>query len=169
MEVTPTLRKGTLGTWWFHCSTGLVGHSADNEPYVGDVGDGTRLWANHGSWGVCESALEPHQTGKAQGRKTKTPNRTLGNPAVRDYRGASGNVVMAEMGTHPATERARLVTLGLQPARPSSIPTDFSPISVVCRAIKPYVRWRKKQLLRTQMMCNTSAPRDERNIGSLPT
>ena len=35
----------------------------------------------------------------------------LGNPAVRDYRGASGNVVMAEMGTHPATERARLVTL----------------------------------------------------------
>src|SRR6516165_12748666 len=108
MEVTPTSRKGTLGSWWFHWSTGWVGHSADNEPYVGD---GTRLWANHGSWGVCESALEPHQTGKAQGRKTKTPNRTMGNPAVRDYRGASGNVVMAEMGTHPATERARLVTL----------------------------------------------------------
>src|SRR6516164_1036437 len=73
MEVTPTSRKGTLGTWWFHWSTGWVGHSADNEPYVGD---GTRLWANHGSWGVCESELEPHQTGKAQGRKTKTPNRT---------------------------------------------------------------------------------------------
>lgn len=45
----------------------------------------------------CETALKPHQTGKAQGGKAKTPNRTLGNLAVRDYRGASGNVVMAEM------------------------------------------------------------------------
>jgi hypothetical protein len=47
----------------------------------------------------------------------------LGNPAVRDYRGASGNVAMVEMRSHLAIERARLVTLHLQPARRSSIPT----------------------------------------------
>src|SRR6201987_1591904 len=47
----------------------------------------------------------------------------LGNPAVRDYRGASGNVAMVEMGSHLAIERARLVTLHLQSARRSSIPT----------------------------------------------
>jgi hypothetical protein len=45
----------------------------------------------------CASALKPHQTGKTRGRKTKTPNRTLGNPAVRDYRGASRNVAMVEL------------------------------------------------------------------------
>ena len=48
----------------------------------------------------------------------------LRNSAVRHYRGASGNVVMAGMCTHLATERARLVTPRLQLARPSSIPTS---------------------------------------------
>ena len=46
-----------------------------------------------------------------------------GNPAVRDYRGASGNVAMVEMCTRLAIERARTVTLHLQLARRSSIPT----------------------------------------------
>ena len=49
----------------------------------------------------------------------------LGNPAVRDYRGASGNVATVELCTHPATERAGLVTLHLPLARPSSIPTGI--------------------------------------------
>jgi hypothetical protein len=49
----------------------------------------------------------------------------LGNPAVRDYRGASGTVAMVELGTHSATERAGMVTLHLQQARPSSIPTNL--------------------------------------------
>ena len=35
--------------------------------------------------------------GKDQGRKAKASNRTTGNPAVRHYRGASGNVAMVEM------------------------------------------------------------------------
>jgi hypothetical protein len=46
-----------------------------------------------------------------------------GNPTIRDRRGAWGNVAMAELGTHSATERAGLETLGLTSARPSSIPT----------------------------------------------
>jgi hypothetical protein len=46
-----------------------------------------------------------------------------GNPAVRHYRGASGTVAMVEMRSHLAIERARLVTLHLQQARRSSIPT----------------------------------------------
>jgi hypothetical protein len=48
----------------------------------------------------------------------------LGNSAVRHYRGASENVAMVEMRTQLAIERAGLVTLHLQPARRSSIPTQ---------------------------------------------
>jgi hypothetical protein len=40
------------------------------------------------------------------------------------YRGASGNAAMVEMRTQFAIERADLVTLHLQPARQSSIPTE---------------------------------------------
>jgi hypothetical protein len=47
----------------------------------------------------------------------------LGNSAVRHYRGASENVAMVEMRSQLAIERAGLVTLRLQPARRSSIPT----------------------------------------------
>ena len=36
-----------------------------------------------------------------------------GNPAVRDYRGASENVTLVEMCSHLATERAGLGTLHL--------------------------------------------------------
>ena len=46
----------------------------------------------------------------------------LGNPAVRHYRGAWGNVAMVELCTRLAIERARTVTLHLQRARPTSIP-----------------------------------------------
>src|SRR5215467_13322987 len=48
----------------------------------------------------------------------------LGKLAVRDYRGASGNVAMVEMGTRLAIERAMTVTLHLQLAHRSSIPTS---------------------------------------------
>jgi len=47
----------------------------------------------------------------------------LGNPAVRHYRGASENVAMVELGTRLVIERAGTVTLRLQLARRSSIPT----------------------------------------------
>jgi hypothetical protein len=48
----------------------------------------------------------------------------LGNPAVRHYRGAWGNVAMVELCTRLAIERARTVTLHLQRARPTSIPAS---------------------------------------------
>src|SRR6266480_4340032 len=76
-------------------------------------------------WGVCEPTLKPRQAGKAHGGKAKVSN--LGNPAVRDYRGAFGNAAIVEMRTQFAIEeRADLVTLHLQPARRSSIPTEIT-------------------------------------------
>ena len=64
------------------------------------------------------------EVGKAQGRNSgRDSEPDLGKLAVRDYRGASGNVAMVEMCTHLAIERARKVTLHLQQARRSSIPT----------------------------------------------
>src|SRR6266849_2591616 len=46
----------------------------------------------------------------------------LGNPAVRDYRGASGNAATVEMRSHPATERAGVVTLHLKAGAPEFYP-----------------------------------------------
>jgi hypothetical protein len=73
--------------------------------------------------GVCEPALEPR--GEWEGSRTRCQDfkPDLGNSAVRHYRGASENVAMVEMRTQLAIERAGLVTLHLQPARRSSIPT----------------------------------------------
>src|SRR5215470_15894823 len=45
-----------------------------------------------------------------------------GNPTIRDRRGAWGNVAMAELGTHSATERAGLETLGLNAGAPQLYP-----------------------------------------------
>jgi hypothetical protein len=49
VEVIPTLGKGTLGTWRFCRSVGVVGLRAANEPRVWD---GTKHWVNHRRWGV---------------------------------------------------------------------------------------------------------------------
>ena len=46
----------------------------------------------------------------------------LGNPAVRDYRGASGNVTLVEMCSHLATERAGMGTLHLTVGAPELYP-----------------------------------------------
>ena len=80
------------------------------------------------SRGVCEPALEPR--GEWEGSETRGQEfkPDLGNPAVRHYRGAFENVAMVEMRTQLAIERAGLVTLHLQLARRSSIPT------IHCRA-----------------------------------
>src|SRR5580704_12936956 len=61
--------------------------------------------------------------GKAHGRNSQGFKPDLGNSAVRHYRGASENVAMVEMRSQLAIERAGLVTLHLQLARRSSIPT----------------------------------------------
>ena len=47
--------------------------------------------------GVCEPALEPR--GEREGLRTRCQDfkPDLGNSAVRNYRGASGNVAMAEL------------------------------------------------------------------------
>jgi len=73
--------------------------------------------------GVCVPALEPR--GKREGLRTRDQGfkPDLGNSAVRHFRGASENVATAELRTHLATERVRVVTLRLKQTRPSSIPT----------------------------------------------
>jgi len=59
--------------------------------------------------------------GKAsRGKPRRKPE--LGNPTFRDCRGASGNVAMVELGTHFASESARLVTLHLQLSAPELYP-----------------------------------------------
>src|SRR5260370_38025210 len=111
MEITPTSGKGTLGTWWFHFFSAVVGHRADR----------SRTHEMELSWeqtirsrGVCAPALEPR--GEWEGSRTKCQGfkPDLGNSAVRHYRGASENVAMATLYTHLATDRGRAHASGAE-------------------------------------------------------
>ena len=127
IEVTPRLGKEALDTWRFPPSAWVAGLTKPAQSP--DAGLETRLGANRERKGctrtsVLASANLGRPTADSQGFKPD-----LGNPAVRDYRGASGTVAMVEMGSHLVIERARLVTLHLQQARRSSIPT--SPVRAI--------------------------------------
>src|SRR5215510_5594664 len=101
----------------------VVGHRADHKPYAKRWVEAVVKPREDGAY--AHQHLNFISFGKVHGRKAKASNRTTGNPAVRHYRGASGNVAMVEMRSHLAIERARLVTLHLQQARRSSIPTNM--------------------------------------------
>ena len=91
MQVTPTSGKGTLDHGGAMVQRGGRTPSRHKPSAV----DGARPWANHGSRGVCESALKPRQAGKAHGRNAMVPNRTwenrpsgiIGGPAKRSQGG----------------------------------------------------------------------------------
>src|ERR1700730_14126374 len=119
MEVMPTSGKGTLGTWWFHFQRGGRTQSRPKPTHELELGYEQTIRSR----GVCAPALKPR--GEWEGSRTKCQGfkPDLGNSAVRHYRGAFENVARVEMRTQLAIERAGLVTLHLQPARRSSIPT----------------------------------------------
>jgi hypothetical protein len=91
--VIPPSGKGTLGTWRFH----RAAWRSDTELAQSRRGNGTRLWANRGSRGVCEPALKPRPGGKVHGRKAKASNRTREIRQSGIIGGASGNVVTVEL------------------------------------------------------------------------
>ena len=93
------------------------------------------------SRGVCEPALEPRCEGEGSRTRCQDFKPDLGNSAVRHYRGAFENVAMVEMRTQLAIERAGLVTLHLQPARRSSIPTK----TPVTKSMSANADWRQAQ------------------------
>src|SRR6516165_9398007 len=120
MGVTPAWGKGLWVLGGFHVS---VGGRLDKTGAVAGRCPGDEAVGKPRSPGVCEPALEPGRRGKGLWRKCQGFKPDRGNPAVRHYRGASGNVAMVEMRSHLVIERARLVTLHLPQARRSSIPT----------------------------------------------
>src|SRR6266851_2134498 len=74
------------------------------------------------SQGVCEPALSLGEEGKALWRKSQDFKPDRGNPAVRHYRGATGNVAMVGMRTRLAIERAGTVTPHLKRGAPVLYP-----------------------------------------------
>ena len=78
------------------------------------------------SQGVCEPALEPWRRGKGLWRKSQDFKPDRGNPAVRHYRGATGNVAMVGMRTRLAIERAGTVTPHLKRGAPVLYPNPSS-------------------------------------------
>jgi len=119
IKVTPRSGKETLGTWWCHRQRGGRTQSRQKPTHELALSCGQTTHRR----GVCEPALEPR--GEWEGSRTRGQDfkPDLGNSAVRHYRGAFENVAMVEMRSQLAIERAGLVTLHLQPARRSSIPT----------------------------------------------
>src|SRR5262249_561888 len=77
MEVTPTLGKGTLGSWSFHRSTG--GRTQCRHISLAlemELGPGQ----TNRSRGACESALQPRFAWEGSRKNlAKTPNRTWEN------------------------------------------------------------------------------------------
>ena len=72
-----------------------VGHRNDQKPYATrwvEAGDKPRDDGAH-----VHQHLNFILLGKVPGRQAKASNRTMGNPAVRHYRGASGNVAVVEI------------------------------------------------------------------------
>src|ERR1700720_18670 len=110
-----------------HLAVLSIARRPDTEPAITDAGGGTRLWVNHGHRGVCEPALNPRRSGEDSRKKGQGFKPDSGNPTVRDYRGASGNVVTVEMRSHLATERAGMVNLHLQAKPPGVYPTLCQP------------------------------------------
>src|SRR5229473_3252215 len=119
-EVTPTVGKGTLGTWRFPTSAWVAGLIKPVQSP--DAVLETRLWANHGVRVYANQRLSLGEEGKALWRKSQDFKPDRGNPAVRHYRGATGNVAMVGMRTRLAIERAGTVTPHLKRGAPVLYP-----------------------------------------------
>jgi len=102
MTVTPSCSKGALGAWQFQGGprTRSRGKAAGKE--------GTTLWVNHRWRGVCMSVLELRRAaGKThEGKPRSEPDRV--KPAVRDRRGACGNVATMGAGLRPVGKPTEL-------------------------------------------------------------
>jgi hypothetical protein len=127
IKVTPRSGKETLGTWWCHRQRGDRTQSRHKPTHELALSCEQTIRSR----GVCEPALEPRCEWEGSRTRDQDFKPDLGNSAVRHYRGASANVAMVEMRTQLAIERAGLVTLHLQPARRSSIPTMFPAAAVL--------------------------------------
>src|SRR6266851_3265995 len=120
IKVTPRSGKETLGTWGCHRQRGGRTQSRHKPTHEMELSGEQTI----GSRGVCEPALEPRCEWEGSRTRDQDFKPDLGNSAVRHYRGAFENVAMVEMRSQLAIERAGLVTLHLQLARRSSIPTE---------------------------------------------
>ena len=102
MTVTPSCSKGALGAWQFQGGPRTLsrGKAAGKE--------GTTLWVNHRWRGVCMSVLELRRAaGKThEGKPRSEPDRV--KPAVRDRRGACGNVATMGAGLRPVGKPTEL-------------------------------------------------------------
>ena len=121
IKVTPRSGKETLGTWGCHRQRGGRTQSRHKPTHEMELSGEQTIRSR----GVCEPGLEPRCEWEGSRTRDQDFKPDLGNSAVRHYRGAFENVALVEMRSQLAIERAGLVTLHLQLARRSSIPTKM--------------------------------------------
>ena len=88
-EVTPTVGKGTLGTWRFPTSAWVAGLIKPVQSP--DAVLETRLWANHGVRVYANQRLSFGEEGKGPRKKARVSNRT-GYVASRNMWRPAGNI-----------------------------------------------------------------------------
>ena len=94
LGVTPAGGEGTLGPWRAHPQHG---GRAPNRPSAVCQEVGRGRGQTKGRWGVCAPALKLHLAWEGPWKKGQGFKPDLGNPAVRHYRGASGNVAVVDI------------------------------------------------------------------------
>ena len=89
LGVTPALGRRDSG----HLAGSPSARWSGTEPAISRMSEvGRGCGQTKGRWGVRAPALKPHLVWEGPWKKAKASNRTMGNPAVRHYRGAAGNV-----------------------------------------------------------------------------
>src|SRR4029077_11504953 len=103
ISVTPGVGKGALDTWRSHWQRGGRTQSRYLSRSVA-VGRGCRQTNEGGVY--CGPALQPRYAWEDPQRKSQGFKLDSGDPTVQDYRGASGNVAMVELGTPPCNRKS---------------------------------------------------------------
>ena len=121
MEVTPKWGKGAQDTWRFPRQWGGRLDKTGAAPMLALE---MRLWANQGRKGRIRTSVSTSLKLERPTEESRGFKPDPGNLAVRDYRGASGNVAMVGLCTQLAIERAGLETPHLKRGAPDFYPND---------------------------------------------
>src|SRR6516164_4719435 len=100
----------------------VAGHRTGHKPYAKRWVEAVVKPREDGAYAHQHLNFIPF--GKVHGRKAKASNRTTGNPAVRHYRGATGNVSHGGIVNPSCIERAGMETPHLKRGAPVLYPNS---------------------------------------------
>jgi len=122
----------------------VAGHRTGHKPYAKRWVEAVVKPREDGAYAHQHLNFIPF--GKVHGRKAKASNRTTGNPAVRHYRGATGNVSHGGIVNPSCIERAGMETPHLKRGAPVLYPNTVADNTRGCGGILPGIVGRARGL-----------------------